>query len=84
MCLHKRFDLSPACQILADPMLRHRFSVQSIDSTQPLVHFSCGVFAGCLASIVTQPADVIKTQMQVNTQQFMSVQQTVRYIAQVS
>merc|ERR1719188_2075550 len=28
------------------------------------VHFSCGVLAGFLASLVTQPADVIKTQLQ--------------------
>jgi len=28
------------------------------------VHFTCGVLAGFLASLVTQPADVIKTQLQ--------------------
>ena len=59
------------------------FPVHSIDSTQPLAHFSCGVFAGCLASIVTQPADVVKTQMQVNSAQFMSVQHTMRYVYEV-
>ncbi|XP_052580326.1 mitochondrial glycine transporter isoform X1 [Peromyscus californicus insignis] len=32
----------------------------------PLVNFSCGVFAGILASLVTQPADVIKTHMQLS------------------
>uniref|UniRef100_A0A8C8S1B3 Mitochondrial glycine transporter n=1 Tax=Pelusios castaneus TaxID=367368 RepID=A0A8C8S1B3_9SAUR len=30
----------------------------------PLVNFSCGIFAGILASLATQPADVIKTHMQ--------------------
>jgi len=28
------------------------------------LHFACGVGAGCLASLVTQPADVVKTKMQ--------------------
>lgn len=32
----------------------------------PLVNFSCGIFAGILASLVTQPADVIKTHMQLS------------------
>lgn len=30
------------------------------------LHFLCGVTAGCLASLLTQPADVIKTQMQLS------------------
>ncbi|KAM9187518.1 mitochondrial glycine transporter [Trichechus inunguis] len=30
----------------------------------PFVNFSCGIFAGVLASLVTQPADVVKTHMQ--------------------
>lgn len=32
----------------------------------PLVNFSCGILAGVLASLVTQPADVIKTHMQLS------------------
>jgi solute carrier family 25, member 38 len=28
------------------------------------VHFVCGLLAGALASLVTQPADVVKTRMQ--------------------
>ncbi|MED6273070.1 hypothetical protein CHARACLAT_002936 [Characodon lateralis] len=32
----------------------------------PLANFSCGVLAGVLASLVTQPADVVKTQVQVH------------------
>jgi len=31
----------------------------------PLVHFSCGILSGILASVVTQPADVVKTHMQI-------------------
>ncbi|KAM8825442.1 mitochondrial glycine transporter A-like [Synchiropus picturatus] len=34
----------------------------------PLANFACGVLAGVLASLVTQPADVVKTQVQVNPQ----------------
>lgn len=32
----------------------------------PLVNFSCGVVAGVMASLVTQPADVVKTHIQVS------------------
>ncbi|XP_061767664.1 mitochondrial glycine transporter B-like isoform X1 [Nerophis ophidion] len=32
----------------------------------PLVNFSCGVVAGIMASLVTQPADVVKTHIQVS------------------
>ncbi|XP_051940085.1 mitochondrial glycine transporter B-like isoform X1 [Hippocampus zosterae] len=32
----------------------------------PLVNFSCGVVAGVMASVVTQPADVVKTHIQVS------------------
>ncbi|XP_072299610.1 mitochondrial glycine transporter A-like [Eucyclogobius newberryi] len=34
----------------------------------PLYNFSCGVMAGVSASLITQPADVVKTQVQVNPQ----------------
>lgn len=33
---------------------------------QNINHFSCGIGAGVLASLVTQPADVIKTRIQLN------------------
>ncbi|KAG7486416.1 hypothetical protein JOB18_031172 [Solea senegalensis] len=32
----------------------------------PLVNFSCGLMAGVMASLVTQPADVVKTYIQVS------------------
>jgi len=32
----------------------------------PFTNFGCGVVAGAVASLVTQPADVIKTRMQVS------------------
>ncbi|XP_076233562.1 mitochondrial glycine transporter [Calliopsis andreniformis] len=37
------------------------------------IHFSCGVLAGIFASIVTQPADVIKTKMQLYPNEFKDV-----------
>uniref|UniRef100_A0A8C6UMY4 Mitochondrial glycine transporter n=1 Tax=Neogobius melanostomus TaxID=47308 RepID=A0A8C6UMY4_9GOBI len=38
----------------------------SLSATAPLANFSCGVLAGVLACLITQPADVVKTQVQVN------------------
>ncbi|XP_020511300.1 mitochondrial glycine transporter B [Labrus bergylta] len=40
----------------------------SSSSSAPLANFGCGVMAGILASLITQPADVVKTQVQVNPQ----------------
>lgn len=50
------------------------------DPQQPLVYFSCGVVAGCLASMVTQPADVVKTQMQLYPQKFGKVRIAISHI----
>ncbi|KOX67794.1 Solute carrier family 25 member 38 [Melipona quadrifasciata] len=41
-------------------------------SSVPL-HFSCGILAGIFASIVTQPADVIKTKMQLYPDEFKNI-----------
>ncbi|XP_074052004.1 mitochondrial glycine transporter [Macrotis lagotis] len=46
----------------------------------PFVNFTCGAFAGILASLVTQPADVIKTHMQLSPQKFQRIGQTVSVI----
>ncbi|XP_017797717.1 PREDICTED: solute carrier family 25 member 38-like [Habropoda laboriosa] len=37
------------------------------------IHFSCGILAGIFASIVTQPADVIKTKIQLYPNEFKGV-----------
>lgn len=50
------------------------------DPQVPIVHFSCGVVAGCLASIVTQPADVVKTHMQLYPERFASVRHVVLHV----
>ncbi|XP_064352768.1 mitochondrial glycine transporter isoform X2 [Camelus dromedarius] len=46
----------------------------------PVVNFSCGVLAGILASLVTQPADVIKTHMQLSPMKFRWIGQAVALI----
>ncbi|XP_069385611.1 mitochondrial glycine transporter B-like isoform X2 [Paralichthys olivaceus] len=45
----------------------------------PLVNFGCGVVAGVMASLVTQPADVVKTHIQVSTSHW-STADAIRYI----
>ncbi|XP_046989553.1 mitochondrial glycine transporter A-like isoform X1 [Schistocerca americana] len=43
-------------------------------------HFGCGVIAGVMASVVTQPADVLKTKMQLYPHKFSSVLSVVMYV----
>ncbi|XP_077575928.1 mitochondrial glycine transporter B-like isoform X2 [Stigmatopora nigra] len=45
----------------------------------PLVNFSCGVVAGVMASLATQPADVVKTHIQVSPSHW-STADAVHYI----
>ncbi|KAI0232370.1 Mitochondrial glycine transporter [Lamellibrachia satsuma] len=45
-----------------------------------LVHFACGILAGCLAGMVTQPADVVKTHMQLYPDKFHHLHTTAVYI----
>ncbi|KAM0728316.1 Mitochondrial glycine transporter [Formica fusca] len=42
------------------------------DSPMP-VHFGCGILAGVLASVVTQPPDVVKTKMQLYPNEFNGI-----------
>lgn len=44
------------------------------------VHFTCGVAAGILASIVTQPADVLKTKMQLYPHKFNGLWSVIVYV----
>lgn len=50
---------------------------------QPLLNFTCGICAGLLASAVTQPADVIKTKMQLYPNKFISFHHAIIFIYQV-
>ncbi|XP_030649260.1 mitochondrial glycine transporter A [Chanos chanos] len=52
----------------------------SVSPYAPLVNFSCGVLAGVLASLVTQPADVVKTHIQVSPQLFKKTTDAIWYI----
>ncbi|XP_006611570.1 mitochondrial glycine transporter-like isoform X2 [Apis dorsata] len=47
-----------------------------VKSSAP-IHFSCGILAGIFASTVTQPADVIKTKMQLYPNEFKNVRNAV-------
>jgi solute carrier family 25 protein 38 len=48
----------------------------------PYVRFSCGIIAGCGASFITQPADVIKTKMQLFPNKFQSIPPVIAYVYQ--
>lgn len=49
----------------------------------PLLNFGCGIFAGILASLATQPADVIKTHMQLSPQKYRRTSQAIAFIYKV-
>jgi len=44
------------------------------------IHFTCGITAGILASVVTQPADVLKTKMQLYPSKFNGLWSVVIYV----
>ncbi|MEE6511889.1 hypothetical protein FKM82_018742 [Ascaphus truei] len=48
----------------------------------PLLNFSCGIVAGILASVATQPADVVKTHMQLSPEKYRWTGQAACYVFQ--
>lgn len=50
------------------------------DRYVPLIHFNSGIVAGLLASFLTQPADVMKTHMQLNPQKHTHVKDVIGFI----
>lgn len=44
------------------------------------LHFTCGITAGILASVVTQPADVLKTKMQLYPSKFNGLWSVIVYV----
>ncbi|XP_060066587.1 mitochondrial glycine transporter B-like [Ylistrum balloti] len=50
------------------------------ESRRPALHFICGLKAGMLASLITQPADVVKTLMQTDAKKHAKVFETVSYV----
>ena len=63
--------------------LHFLFSEVSSSPYAPLANFSCGVVSGVMASLVTQPADVVKTYIQVSTSHW-STADAIRLIYKVS
>lgn len=57
-----------------------KFAKSKSDSQSPAVFFSCGLFAGFLASVVTQPADVVKTHMQLYPDRFNKVHRVILHV----
>ena len=54
------------------------------EGQNPLYYFSCGIVAGCAASVVTQPADVIKTHMQLYPNRFANIRTVIIHVYTVS
>lgn len=48
----------------------------------PVIHFNIGIVAGLLASFITQPADVMKTHMQLNPQKHTNLKDVITFIYQ--
>ena len=44
------------------------------------MHFNCGIFAGLMASFMTQPFDVIKTKMQLYPEKFNTFLQAIVFV----
>jgi solute carrier family 25 protein 38 len=55
-----------------------------LQPSNPFVHFTCGCVAGSLASIATQPADVIKTHMQLYPDKYKNARTVIIHIYAVS
>jgi len=53
------------------------------DSRLPMFHFSCGVTAGMMASLITQPADVVKTHMQLNPKKYGTLRNAAVFVYEV-
>ncbi|XP_011695420.1 PREDICTED: solute carrier family 25 member 38-like isoform X2 [Wasmannia auropunctata] len=53
--------------------LKNAATTGATNNSSVPVHFGCGILAGILASIVTQPPDVVKTKMQLYPNEFNSI-----------
>jgi len=53
---------------------------ENLGALQAATHFSCGMLAGLLASLVTHPADVVKTKMQISPEVYHSIVHTSKKI----
>lgn len=53
------------------------------ETLHPQLYFVCGLAAGSIAAVVTQPADVIKTHMQTDSKKYKRIMSTILQIYQV-
>ena len=58
--------------------------VTDTDRKSSVKTFLCGVTAGCMASFITHPADVIKTYAQLHPAEFSRISSGLIFIHQVS
>lgn len=72
------------------PSLRRKLSLVTFsfpgvydETIHPQLYFVCGLAAGSIAAVVTQPADVIKTHMQTDSKKYKRIMSTVLQIYQV-
>lgn len=54
------------------------------DTRLPMFNFCCGVTAGMMASVITQPADVLKTHMQLYPKRYGRLRNAAIFVLQVS
>lgn len=57
--------------------------VDGIESHSPAKVFFCGITAGCIASLITQPADIVKTYAQIYPLEFSRTTAGLHFILQV-
>lgn len=50
------------------------------DSGLPMFHFTCGLSAGMMASMITQPADVLKTHMQLHPEKYRRLVTAAKFV----
>lgn len=55
----------------------------STPAAASMIHFSCGIVAGIAASLATNPADVLKTKMQLYPDKFPNAFSAAMYVNQV-
>lgn len=68
-------SFTKCCRLISEERIR--------TENNPGVFFMCGTVAGCLASLVTHPPDVVKTHLQLYPDRFSRSWHTFRYILQV-
>lgn len=57
-------------------------SDEVLSANLPMFHFTCGVTAGMMASMITQPADVVKTHMQLYPDRYKHVWNVITFVYQ--